>query len=67
MTDRIKDLFDAYAAGRVSRRDLIQGAARLGITAASANFLLGSSVTESMAASYDWQAQKGTAIKLLLD
>ena len=45
MTDRIKDLFDAYAAGRVSRRELIQGAARLGITAASANFLLGSSVS----------------------
>ena len=67
MTDRIKDLFDAYAAGRVSRRDLIQGAARLGITAASANFLLGSSVTKSMAADYDWQAQKGTAIKLLLN
>ena len=67
MTDRIKDLFDAYAAGRVSRRDLMRGAARLGITAASANFLLGSSAIEAMAADYDWQAQKGTAIKLLLD
>src|SRR5712672_4796773 len=67
MTDRIKDLFDAYAAGRVSRRDLMRGAARLGITAAGANFLLGSSAIEAMAADYDWQAQKGTAIKLLLD
>ncbi len=67
MTDRIKDLFDAYAAGRVSRRDLMRGAARLGITAASANFLLGSSAIEAMAADYDWQTQKGTAIKLLLD
>src|ERR1700704_3616560 len=67
MTDRIKDLFDAYAAGRVSRRDLMRGAARLGITAASANFLLGSSAIAAMAADYDWQAQKGTAIKLLLD
>src|SRR6266566_7915192 len=67
MTDRIKDLFDAYAAGRVSRRDLMRGAARLGVTAASANFLLGSSAIEAMAADYDWQAQKGTAIKLLLN
>jgi len=40
MTDRIKDLFDAYAAGRVSRRDLMRGAARLGITAAGANVLV---------------------------
>src|SRR5450631_18111 len=67
MTDRIRDLFDAYAAGRVSRRDLMRGAARLGVTAASANFLLGSSAIEAMAADYDWQAQKGTAIKLLLN
>src|SRR3981189_3111843 len=67
MTDRIKDLFDAYAAGRVSRRVLMRGAAHLGVTAASANFLLGSSAIEAMAADYDWQAQKGAAIKLLLD
>jgi multiple sugar transport system substrate-binding protein len=67
MTDRIKDLFDAYTAGRVSRRDLMRGAARLGVTAASANFLVGASATDAMAADYDWQAQKGTAIKLLLN
>ena len=67
MTDRIKALFDAYAAGRVSRRDLMRGAARLGVTAATANVLLGSSLVEAMAADYDWQAQKGTAIKLLLN
>src|SRR3954464_13272404 len=67
MTDKIKALFDAYAAGRVSRRDLMRGAARLGVTAASANLLLGSSLVDAMAADYDWQAQKGTAIKLLLN
>src|SRR3954447_1113730 len=67
MTDRIKDLFDAYSAGRVSRRELMRGAARLGVTAASANFLLGASAVEALAADYDWQAQKGTAIKLLLN
>ena len=67
MTDRIKDLFDAYTAGRLSRRDLMRGAAQLGLTAAGANFLLGASATDAMAADYDWQAQKGTAIKLLLN
>src|ERR1700704_5631058 len=67
MTDRKKDLFDAYAAGRLSRRDLMRGAAQLGLTAAGANFLLGSSATDAMAADYDWQAQKGTAIKLVLN
>src|SRR3569832_1534232 len=67
MTDRIKDLFDAYAAGRVSRRDLMRGAARLGVTAATANLMLGSSLVGAMAADYDRQAQKGTAIKLLLN
>jgi multiple sugar transport system substrate-binding protein len=67
MTDRIKDLFDAYTAGRVSRRDLMRGAARLGVTAASANLLLGACATDAMAADYDWQAQKSTAIKLLLN
>lgn len=67
MTDRLKDLFDAYSAGRVSRRELMRGAAQLGITAASANFLLGASAVDALAVDYDWQAQKGTAIKLLLD
>src|SRR5437764_4135048 len=67
MTDRLKDLFEAYSAGRVSRRELMRGAARLGVTAASANFLLGASAVEALAADYDWQAQKGTAIKLLLN
>lgn len=67
MTDRIKALFDAYAAGRLSRRDLMRGATHLGVTAATANLLLGSSLVEAMATDYDWQAQKGTAIKLLLN
>src|SRR6185295_17351635 len=66
MTDRIKALFDAYAAGRVSRRDLMRGAAHLGVTAATANLLLGSSLADAMAADLE-NFKKLTGIEVTYD
>jgi multiple sugar transport system substrate-binding protein len=40
MHDRAKDLFAAFKAGKMSRRELMSGAAKLGVGAAAANFLL---------------------------
>ncbi len=37
MFDREKNLFDAYAAKRISRRDLLDGAAKLGVAGIAAN------------------------------
>jgi hypothetical protein len=40
MHDKAKDLFAGFKAGQVSRRELMGGAAKLGISAAAANFML---------------------------
>ena len=61
MTDRIKDLFDAYTAGRVSRRELMRGAARLGLTAASANLPVGAA-PRCHGRRLSTAGEKGTAI-----
>ena len=37
MYDREKNLFDSYAGKRISRRDLLDGAAKLGIAGVAAN------------------------------
>jgi multiple sugar transport system substrate-binding protein len=65
--DREKNLFDSYAAKRISRRDLLDGAAKLGIAGVAANAAFASSVSRTMAADFNWKAQSGKSIKLLLN
>ncbi len=65
--DREKDLFTAFAAGRLSRRELLGATARLGLATAAASRLLGAATTSALAADFDWQTHKGTALKLLLN
>src|SRR5438045_8925286 len=65
--DREKNLFVSYAAKRISRRDLLDGAAKLGIAGVAANAAFASSVSRAMAANFDWKAQSGKTVKLLLN
>ena len=45
MHDKAKELFAAFKAGQMSRRELMSGAAKLGVSAATANFLLNAAAT----------------------
>src|SRR5689334_8697331 len=67
MFDREKNLFDSYANKRISRRDLLDGAAKLGIAGVAANAAFASSVSRAMAADFNWKAHSGKSIKLLLN
>jgi multiple sugar transport system substrate-binding protein len=68
MSDKISDLFGAFLAGRVGRRELLQRAGQFGLGAAAATTFLNRMQSQALAAgSYDWQAQKGQSIKLLMN
>ena len=67
MFDREKNLFDSYAAKRISRRDLLDGAAKLGIVGVAANAIFASSFSRAMAADFNWKSQSGKSVKLLLN
>ncbi len=67
MFDREKNLFDSYAAKRISRRDLLDGAAKLGVAGLAANAAFTSSVSQVMAADFNWKGQAGKTVKLLLN
>ena len=67
MTDKTTGLFSDYVAGRMSRRELMTGVGKLGLGAAAAGFMLNRAQTQAMAANFDWQKEKGKAIKLLLN
>ncbi len=67
MDDKAKEFFEAFHAGKVSRRELMAGAGKLGISAAAANLLLNASATRAMAADFDWKKFSGTKLHLLLN
>jgi multiple sugar transport system substrate-binding protein len=67
MFDREKNLFDSYAAKRISRRDLLDGAAKLGVAGLAAKTAFTSSVSQAMAADFNWKGQAGKSVKLLLN
>ena len=51
----------------MSRRDLMIGAGKLGISAATANFMLNAAATQALAADFDWKKFNGTKLHLLLN
>ena len=53
MHDKERNLITAFVAGKMSRRELMSGAAKLGLAAGVGNMLLGESVTRAMAADFD--------------
>jgi multiple sugar transport system substrate-binding protein len=67
MSEKAKDFFDAYKAGKMSRRELMSGAGKLGVTAATANVMLNAAGTKAIAADFDWMKHKGTKLHLLLN
>jgi multiple sugar transport system substrate-binding protein len=67
MYDKDKSVFEAYAKGGVSRRELLDQSAKLGLSTAVAGTLLGAAATSAIAADFDWMKHKGTALKLLLN
>src|SRR6202035_2575970 len=67
MHDKAKELFAAFKAGKMSRRELMSGAAKLGVSAATANFLFNAAATQALAADFDWKKFNGTKLHLLLN
>jgi len=67
MYEKADDLFSAFVAGRLGRRELLKRTAALGVAAGAAGTLLSAASTRALAADYDWQKHKGTALKLLLN
>ena len=67
MFEKEKGLFDAFVAKKISRRELINGAGKLGLSASAAGMFLTQSQTRAMAADFDWMKYKGTKLKLLLN
>ncbi len=67
MSEKVNDLFEAFKTGGISRRELMAGAGKLGVTAASANFLLNAAATRALAADFDWKKYSGKKIQLLLN
>src|SRR5689334_12177625 len=67
MFDRERDLASAFAKGRMSRRELLHSAGRMGLGATALSFLVGEASTRALAADFDWQKYKGKTITLLLN
>ena len=67
MFDKERDLMRAFARGRLDRRELLRSAGRVGLGAAAAGYLLNEAQTEALAADFDWQANKGKTVNLLLN
>ena len=55
MFEKEKGLFDAFVAKKMSRRELINGAGKLGLSASAAGMFLTQAQTRAMAADFDWQ------------
>ena len=67
MHDRERDLMRAFARGRHRPPRAAGSTAKLGIGAAAAGYLLNQAQSEAIAADFDWQADKGKTVKLLLN
>jgi multiple sugar transport system substrate-binding protein len=67
MHEKAKDAIDGFLAGRVGRRELVRRMAALGVGAATTGVLLNEAMSRAYAADFDMMANKGTAIKLLLN
>src|SRR5438876_11648863 len=67
MNDKANDFFGAFKAGKMSRRELMAGAGKLGISAAAANLMLNAAGTRAMAADFDWKKFSNSKLHLLLN
>jgi multiple sugar transport system substrate-binding protein len=67
MHEKARDLVNAFVAKKLDRRELLAGMAGLGVSAATANYLLSHAVSRALAADFDWQKYSGTTVRLLLN
>jgi multiple sugar transport system substrate-binding protein len=67
MYEKGRDLTTRFVKGEISRREMLQGASRLGLGIATTGFLLNQAMSQAIAADFDWQKFKGTKLKLLLN
>ncbi len=68
MADKLTDTLRQFSEGGMGRRDMLARAGQLGLGAAAATALLNRMQSAALAeTSYNWQAQKGQAIKLLMN
>ena len=67
MSHKERELFEAFVSGKLSRRELLAAASKLGISAAAAGVMLNMAQTRAMAADFDWTKHKGKKLKLLLN
>lgn len=67
MHSKERQLADAFAQGRISRRELIGGLGALGLTAAAGDMLVNAALTRAMAADFDWKKHSGRTVNLLLN
>ena len=67
MYEKERDLVSAFVKREMSRRELIDRMARLGLGAVAANALLIGATNSAFAQNYDWMKHKGTSLKLLLN
>jgi multiple sugar transport system substrate-binding protein len=57
MHEKTRDLAQAFAAGRVDRRELFRSMGRLGIGAAAMGWFVNQAQTAALAADFDWKKQ----------
>lgn len=67
MFEKPRELAEQFVAKRIGRRELMRGMAKLGVTAATANYLLSEASTQALAADFDWQKHKGKTVSLLVN
>jgi len=67
MYEKERDLASAFARQRISRRELLQRASRLGLGVAATSFFVNQAMTTALAADFDWKKFNGTKLKLLLN
>ena len=67
MFEKEKDLIEAYVRGRVSRRGMLRGLSAMGVSAVTADALIGMATNRALAADFDWKKHAGTSVKLLLN
>ena len=69
MSDRKKDLVQAYFDKKMSRRELFDRMAKLGVGAAATGVLMNSWTSKALAAggTVDFQKHKGKTIRLLMN
>jgi hypothetical protein len=67
MHEKSRELAKQFVAKQIGRRELMQGMGKLGVAAATANFLVSEASTRALAADFDWQKHKGKTVTLLVN